>query len=444
MGAICTDFAGLDPVAPEERPAQKIRAPGQKNISSFLRRSALPFNIAGPMPAERKPVTSTESVHAGDTRTKPFDAVPQPIVQTSTYTYENTAEIVAHTSGRHPRDDREEYGRYGNPTTRAVEKRMAALEQTEDALLFASGMAAITTSILALVKAGQHIVFFKDGYRMTREFIIGTLSNFGVAHTLVDAGDLAALERAIRPETRLVVSESPTNPYLSCIDLARLAAICKAHRGVKTMIDATFATPVNCRPAAFGIDLVVHSATKYLAGHNDVLAGVVCGPQGLVSLTRDLRGVLGSVCDPHAAYLVGRGLKTLTLRVERQNATALTIARHLEGHPSVETVFYPGLPSHADHSIASAQMSGFGGVVSFVVKGGLDGASRVIDRMKLPRIGPSFGGVESLIEQPSVMSFYEMTSEERARIGIIDGLVRLAVGIEDASDLLADLDQALG
>jgi cystathionine gamma-synthase len=394
-------------------------------------------------PAPSTLVTSTDAVHAGDTRNKPFDSVPQPIVQTATYTYETTAEIVLHTSGRHPRDDREEYGRYGNPTVRAVEKRMAALEGTEDAVFFTSGMAAITTSILALVKAGQHVVFFKDGYRMTREFITGTLAGFGVAHTLLDAGDLDGLPGAIRRETRLVVSESPTNPYLSCVDLARLSGICKAHRGVKTMIDATFATPVNCRPAAFGIDLVVHSATKYLAGHNDVLAGVVCGPSGLVSLTRHLRGVLGSVCDPHAAFLVGRGLKTLALRVERQNATALTLARHLEEHPAVERVFYPGLPSHADHAIAARQMRGFGGVVSFVVKGGLDAASGVIDRVKLPRIGPSFGGVESLIEQPAVMSFYEMTSEQRASIGIKDGLVRLSVGIEDAADLLADLDQAL-
>jgi cystathionine gamma-synthase len=395
------------------------------------------------MPSERKTITSTDAVHAGEPRTKHYDSVPQPIVQTATYTFESSAEIVQLTSGTHPREEREEYGRYGNPTVRAVEKRMASLEGTEDAILFASGMAAVSTTILALVKAGQHVVFFKDGYRMTRELVTGTLSSFGVAHTLVDAGDLAGLEKALRPETRLVVSESPTNPYLSCVDLAKLSAICKARRGLKTLIDATFATPVNCRPADFGIDLIAHSATKYLAGHNDVLAGVLCGPQGLVSITRDLRGVLGSVCDPHAAFLVGRGLKTLALRVERQNESALAIARHLEGHACIERVFYPGLASHADHAIASAQMKGFGGVVSFVVKGGLDAASRVVDRMKLARIGPSFGGVESLIEQPAIMSFYELTPEERANIGIQEGLVRLAVGIEDAADLIADLDQAL-
>jgi len=269
------------------------------------------------------------------------------------------------------------------------------------------------------------------------------LARLGVTHTLLPAGDVAALPRAIRPETRLVISESPTNPYLSCVDLESVVAACRARRTVKSLIDATLATPVNCRPAAFGIDLVVHSATKYLAGHNDVLAGVVCGPSGLVSMVRDLRGVLGGVCDPHAAFLVGRGLKTLSLRIEHQNATALALAERLERHPRIERVFYPGLASHATHAIARAQMRGFGGVVSFIVKGGLTAASRVVDSVKLARIGPSFGGVESMIEQPAVMSYYEMTSEQRAAIGIADGLVRMSVGVEETADLLADLEQAL-
>jgi cystathionine gamma-synthase len=239
------------------------------------------------------------------------------------------------------------------------------------------------------------------------------------------------------------LSESPTNPYLSCVDLAALAAIAKPHRGLKTMIDATFASPVNCRPAAAGIDLVVHSATKYLAGHNDVLGGVVCGPRGLVSVVRDMRGVLGSVCDPHAAWLVLRGLKTLKLRVDAQNATGMKVARLLEAHPRIERVFYPGLPSHPDHALAARQMSGFGGVVTFVVKGGLAGARKLIDALALPRIGPSFGGVESLVEPPVLMSYYEMTPEQRAEIGIQEGLVRLSLGVEDADDLCRDLSRAL-
>jgi cystathionine gamma-synthase len=392
---------------------------------------------------ERKTINATDAVHAGDERSKAYDSIPMPIVQTATYSFADTAELVAYTEGRHPTADRGEYGRYGNPTVRAVELRLAALEGTEDAVLFASGMAAVTTSLFALVKAGQHVVLFQDCYRRTLEFVTDVLARFGVAHTLLPAGDVASLPGAIRPETRMVISESPTNPYLACIDLERVAAACGARRTVKSLIDATFATPVNCRPASFGIDLVVHSATKYLAGHNDVMAGVVCGPSGLISMIRDLRGVLGGVCDPHAAFLVGRGLKTLPLRVERQNATAQAIAERLAKHPRIERVFYPGLPSHATHGVARAQMRGFGGVVSFIAKGGLEAASRIVDGAKLARIGVSFGGVETLIEQPAIMSYYEMTSEQRAAVGIADGLIRLAVGVEDAADLIADLEQAL-
>jgi cystathionine gamma-synthase len=394
--------------------------------------------------SERKGTTSTDAVHAGDDKRKPYDAIPTPIVQTATYAFADTAEIVAYTQGRHPNQDRGEYGRYGNPTVSALEKRLAALEGTEDAVVFSSGMAAVTTALFALVRAGQHVVLFRDCYRRTLEFVTDILARFGVAHTLLDSGDVPSLEKALRPETRMVVSESPTNPHLSCIDLERLAATCQKRRGLKSLIDATIATPINCRPATFGIDLVVHSATKYLAGHNDVLAGVVCGPSGLCSMIHDLRGVLGNVCDPHAAFLVGRGLKTLSVRVEKQNATGLVVATRLEKHPRVERVYYPGLPSHPTHGFASVYMRGYGGVVSFVIRGGLNAASRFVDAMKLARIGPSFGGVEALIEQPAVMSYYGMTSDERSAVGIADGLVRLSVGLEDAADLVADLEQALG
>jgi cystathionine gamma-synthase len=339
--------------------------------------------------------------------------------------------------------EREEYGRYGNPTVREVEKRLAALENTEDAVLFSSGMAAVTTATMALTKAGDHVVLFRDCYRRTRQFVAGTLARFGVASSLVAPGDLEELSRIINPKTKLVISESPTNPYLSCVDLKGLAKVIGNHRGVRSIIDATFATPVNCRPASFGIDLVVHSATKYLAGHNDVLAGVVAGPAHLISLIRDLRHVLGSVCDPHAAFLVGRGLKTLALRIERQNVTAAAIARALERHPAILRVFYPGLSSHADHAIAREQMHGFGGVVSFLVKGGGPAARKLVDGCKLAKIAPSLGGVETLIEQPAIMSYFEMTPEERAAIGIDDGLVRLSVGIEEPRDILGDLENAL-
>ncbi len=392
---------------------------------------------------EKKTATSTDAVHAGDVKRKAFDAIPEAIVQTATYTFADTREILDLAEGTHPRADREEYGRYGNPTCRALEQRIAALEGVEDAVLFSSGMAAVTTTILALAKAGQHVVFFAESYRMTREFVVRTLGGLGITHTIVDAGDTAALKDAIRPETRLVALESPTNPHLLTTDLDALVSACAPHPRVKTLIDATFATPINCRPAAFGVDLVAHSATKYLAGHNDVLAGVVSGSRATTSLLRDLRGVLGNVCDPHAAFLVARGMKTLGIRVTKQNATALALARFLERHPAVERVFYPGLVSHPTHAIAAAQMTGFGGVVSFVVKGGLAAASRVVDRVEMARIAPSFGGVESLLEAPVVMSYHEMSPEERARLGLEDGLVRFAVGIEDAEDVILDLDRAL-
>jgi len=393
--------------------------------------------------SERPGITSTDAVHAGEDKLKPCDAVTMPIVQTATYAFADTAEIALYTSGRHPNPDRGEYGRYGNPTVRAVERRLAALEGTEDAALFASGMAAVTSSLFALVRSGQHIVLFEDCYRRTLEFVREVLPRFGVEHTLLASCDVASLPDALRTETRMVISESPTNPYVACVDLEKIAAACRSRRAVKSMIDATIATPVNCRPATFGIDLIVHSATKYLAGHNDVLAGVVCGPAGLVSMIRDLRGVLGAVCDPHAAFLVGRSLKTLTLRVEKQNATAQIVAERLAIHPRVEKVFYPGLKSHPSHATARAQMRGFGGVVSFIVKGGIEAGSRVVDSVSLARIGPSFGGVETLIEQPAVMSYYEMTTQERAAVGIADGLVRLSVGIEEPADLVADLEKAL-
>ncbi|CAN5713301.1 PLP-dependent aspartate aminotransferase family protein [soil metagenome] len=396
------------------------------------------------MTTEKRTASSTDAVHAGVGPNEAFDSVPTPLVQTSTYTFRDSAEIVALTTGTHERPHRDEYGRYGNPTCRAVEERLAALEATDDAVLFSSGMAAVTTTILALVKQGQHVVLFRDCYRMTREFVCGTLASVGVTSTLVPAGDIAAMKAALRPETRLVVSEAPSNPYLRCVDLAALAEVCKPVRGLRTMIDATFATPIHCRPADFGIDLVVHSATKYLAGHHDVLAGAVCAPSHLTSLVRDLRGVLGNVLDPHAAFLVARGMKTLALRMRQHPATALEVASFLEGHPKVERVHYPGLASHPDHAIAARQMNGFGGVVSFVAAGGLDGARRVVDGARLARIAPSLGGPETLIEQPAVMSFYEMTPEERHEAGIEDGLIRLAVGLEEPADVIADLRTALG
>jgi len=382
---------------------------------------------------------STLSVHGGEPRPKDGNAVATPIMQTATYTFANTEEIVDHFEGR---ITREEYGRYGNPTQRIAEHKLAALEGAQEAALFASGMAAITTTLFAMLSRGAHVVVTDDAYRRTRQFLHQALRRYGVEVSTVPAGDYERMEEAVRQTTRLIFSESPTNPYNRILDLEQVAAIGSRHR-VKTVIDSTFATPINQRPLEFGIDLVIHSATKYLGGHNDLMAGVVLGSAELVGAIRDFEGVTGAVPDPLGTYLLIRGIKTLALRVTRQNENAQRLAEFLEGHPKVERVHYPGLRSHPEHAIATRQMRGFGGVVSFEVCGDLAAASRLIDACRIPLIAPSLGGVESLIEQPALMSFYELSTEERLQVGIKDALVRYSVGIEDADDLIADLRQAL-
>jgi cystathionine gamma-synthase len=390
-----------------------------------------------------KSTTSTDAVHAGIERARSHHTLTPSIAQTATYTFENTATLERYMRGEDPDPEREEYGRYGNPTVRELERRVAALEGAEDAVAFASGMAATSTSLLALLKAGDHVVLFRDCYRRTRQLVTQTLLRFGVEHSVVDAGDLSAMEQALRPNTRLVVTESPTNPLNFCVDLEKLSALVKAKGRIRTLVDSTFATPVNSKPLALGIDLVLHSATKYLSGHNDVLGGVVAGPSHIISLLRDTRGVVGSVLDPHAAFLIMRGLKTLSLRVERQNQSALALAKALAQHPKVERVYYPWLESHPSFPIATAQMQGGGAVVSFVVRGGRAAASRVVDAARIPQIAASLGGVESLIEQPAIMSFFELSDEELNKIGIDPALIRLSVGIEETDDLVEDLLSAL-
>ncbi len=397
------------------------------------------------LPAARvKRGPSTEAVHAGRAEAYPYHALNVPVVQTATYTFEDTADLCAFQEARMwgGARDRTEYGRYGNPTVAACEAKLAALDHGQAALLFASGMNAVTTILLAMLPGGAHIVIGDDCYRRTRQFCKTFLKRLGISATVVPMGDLGALEAALQPNTRLIISESPTNPYLRVVDLVRLTEIAKRH-GVKTLIDSTFASPVNQCPLDFGIDLVVHSATKYLSGHNDLLAGVAVGQAGLIDSLRQSLGVLGGVADPHTAALLLRGLKTLALRVERQNQNGQAIAEFLESQPRVKRVWYPGLESHPDHVIARAQMLGCGGVVSFEVDGALEDTSRFVDAVEIPIIAASLGGVESLIEQPALMSYYELSTEERLAVGIKDNLVRLALGVEDTDDLIADLAQAL-
>jgi len=387
---------------------------------------------------------STRSVHAGEARAKPYHALTTPIMQTSTFTFEDTADLVAFKEAFLWGDvkERSEYGRYGNPTVYAVERKLAELDNGQAALLFSSGMAAVTTTLLMLLSAGTHVVMTDDCYRRTRQFVTEFLKRYDIDATLVPMGDYEALEAAIQPNTRVIVSESPTNPYLRIVDIPRLVEIAHRHQ-VKTIIDSTFATPINQRPLEYGVDFVMHSATKYLGGHNDLLAGVVVGSDYLIGGLRDVQGMMGAVNDPHSAYLLLRGLKTLGLRVDRHNDTAMQVAQYLEGHPRVERVFYPGLPSHPDHKTAKEQMDGYGGVVSFELAADLETTGKFVDALEIPYIGPSLGGVESLVIQVAQATYYELSSEERAALGISDTLVRLAVGIEDANDLIADLEQAL-
>ena len=383
----------------------------------------------------------TLSVRGPEPRRKAHDSPTTPIVCASTYAFDDTEECARYFRGEIARD---EYGRYGNPTVRAAEEKLAALDAGEEAALFPSGMAAITTTLLQLLRAGDHIVLCADGYRRTRQFVTKFLPGLGVEFTLVPAGDETALFAALRPgTTRAIFTESPTNPYLRVADLEIFARARRACPGAVLIVDSTFATPINQRPLELGADLVIHSATKYLAGHNDLLAGSVCGARKLIAPIRDLRGILGCVLDPHAAFLLLRGLKTLALRVERHNASTLRIARWLETDPRVRQVFHPGLPSHPDHALALRTLRGFGGVVSFRVRGDLARASGVVDACRLATIAPSLGAVETLIEQPAVMSFFALTTAQREELGIYDDLIRLSVGIEDAEDLIADLSQAL-
>lgn len=383
--------------------------------------------------------SATSSVHAGELRQQEANAITTPIYQTSTFWFRNSKEVTDYQEGK---SQREEYGRYGNPTWRAVERKVSALEGGEESVLFASGMCAATTTFMALLPEGSHLIVTSDCYRRTRQFINQFLSRMGVETTVIEPGNLAEFEAAIRPNTALFFTESPTNPYLRVIDVSAFTKAAHA-RGVKVIIDSTFATPVNHRPLGDGADLVLHSATKYLGGHNDLLAGTLTGPKTIVEPVRKALGVLGGIIDSHAAWLLLRGIKTLDIRMERHNANGMAIARYLEAHPKIKRVWYPGLASHPDHGIAIRQMKGFGGVVTFEIDTDLAGAMRFIDATTIPYQAPSLGGVESLIELPVTMSFWDVPKPKRLELGITDSLVRFAAGIENAADLLADLEQAL-
>jgi cystathionine gamma-synthase len=395
--------------------------------------------VADDIPSSQSGV-STIAIHAGEARQKPGDAITDPIFCASTYTFADTQSVIDFIQQKLPR---EEYGRYGNPGEKVVERKLAALEGGEAALLFSTGMAAIVGLLMTKLSAGDEIIFFDECYHRSREFCSMLLSRFGVVTRQVPACDYEAMEAAVTPRTKLLVSESPTNPHLSVVDLDRFVAIGRKH-GIETLIDATLGTPYNVRPLAAGVDYVLHSATKYLAGHNDLLAGAIIGSAEKLEPVRKMRGLMGAINSPHNIYLLQRGLKTFELRMQQHNRNGLAVAQYLASHPKIERVYYPGLETHSYYDVARRTMRGFGGLVTFQVKDAdWRATANVVDAVRIPRIGPSLGGVESLIEQPLVMSYFECTPEDRQRFGIRDNMIRLACGIENTDDLIADLAQAL-
>jgi cystathionine gamma-synthase len=392
-------------------------------------------------PKNWKPATL--GIHGMDRVHHAHYAVSTPIVHTSNYYFENTQEVYdfmkGKSEGRLLREH--EYGRYGNPTQTECERKLAAIEGAERAVLFSSGMSAVILTLMTFMRRDGHIIFTSDCYRQTRDFAANLLAEFGIQVSMVDP-TAGAIEKAIRPNTNVIFTESPTNPYLRCLDLEAVVKVAKQHK-VLTIIDATLATPYNIKPLEMGVDVVVHSATKYLGGHNDLLAGVALGSDKLMNDVYRMQRMIGATPGPLTCFLLERGLKTFGLRMKHHNEAGLAIAHMLEAHPKIEKVWYPGLDSHPDRAIAKEQMKGFGSVVTFLLRGDDAKTRKFIDSLELFLITPSLGGSESLVTQMWMMSFFDYPAEYRKKIGMSDNLVRLALGLEDVDDLTADLKQAL-
>jgi cystathionine gamma-synthase len=381
----------------------------------------------------------TMAVWAGEGEPSYAGATEVPIFYSCAFGYPDVDEWIDTALGRRPGHI---YSRNTNPTVSAFEHKMQTLEGAEAATSFSTGMAAISNTLFTLLSPGDRVVSVKDTYGGTNRIFLEFLPRFGIESELCDTTDHEQIEAAIAKGCTVLYLETPTNPTLKVLDIARLAAA--GHEaGAIVVTDNTFATPVNQHPLALGVDLVLHSATKFIGGHADVLGGVLCGAPDLVAKVYHYREITGAMLDPMAAFLLLRSMKTLDLRVRRQNENALHIAEWLERHPAVEVVNYPGLESHPQHEVAARQMTGFGGVLSFGVKGGLEAVKRVLPRLRLAHRAANLGAVNTLAGPPAATSHVECTPEERAAMGIPEGLIRYSVGIEDAADLIADLEQAL-
>jgi cystathionine beta-lyase/cystathionine gamma-synthase len=381
---------------------------------------------------------STKAVRAGERTDPETGSVVTPIYETSVFAFTSTQQLIDAVTEKNSRDV---YTRWSNPTITAAETKIAELEDAEDCAVFSSGMAAISTAIINLVSPDDHIVSVRDLYGGTVGLFSDLMTRFRVRTTFVESTNISEIESAVRSDTKVLFLETPTNPTLKLVDLEKAAQIAE-EKGAKVLVDNTLASPYNQQPLHFGCSATIHSATKYLAGHNDVTAGAITGPKELIEPMKKLRRTLGGVLDPHAAWLLLRGMKTLAVRMEKQNVNGQEVAEYLESHPSVEKVYYPGLRTHPQHSLAKRQMKGFGGVLSFELKGDINRTIRFVDNLKLALLGASLGGTETLVSQPSTVSHYFMDLAERRKAGISDSLVRLSLGIEDAADIIADLAQA--
>ena len=383
---------------------------------------------------------ATKLIHAGegvDTGATP--SLTTPIYETSTFVFDSVADVIKYQEGKL---NGYLYSRYENPTVVAVEQKLAAVDGAEASLLFSSGMAAISTALLTLLKSGDEILCCSAIYGGTFHIIEDLLPRLGITHRFISIEELANVGSVIGPKTKIVWFESPINPTLRCVDVRAVAAACKK-AGVLAAIDNTFASAINQPVLSMGIDLSMQSCTKYLNGHSDVTGGALSGSAALMAPIAKMRRLLGGVMDPLPAFALGRGMKTMPLRVAQHNANALTVAQFLEGHQAIQRVYYPGLASHPDHAIAARQMSGFGGVVTIDVKGGRDGAFRVFDKLEVVKRAASLGGVESICSLPILTSQYGLTDDELVKAGVTKGMIRISVGLEDAGDLISDLDQAL-
>ncbi|CAN6288273.1 unnamed protein product [Urochloa humidicola] len=443
-----TSLGKISLLKQQRRLLQPLNSPKHKRVTATPPAGLLQelLGDARQSPKPRRASDETLAVHAGEKLGKgaqeaaTSDSIATPIVSGTTHWFKSSEDLIAFKEGRR---HSHEYGRYSNPTVKVLEDKISALERAEATLVTSSGMNAIVATLLALVPPGGHIVTTTDCYSEARAFIRDRLSKMGVRSTFIDLDDMKSLEAVLElDDVTLFYADSPTNPLLKCVDIRMVAQLCH-RKGALLCIDSTLASPINQKPLTLGADIVLHSATKYMAGHHDVIAGCVSGSDALIAKIRAWHHDLGGAISPNAAYMIIRGLKTMALRVEAHNRTALQMAQLLECHPKIEKVHYPGLESSPWHQVAKSQMTGYGGVVSFEVKSDLCGTMRFVDALEIPLIATSLGGCESLVQQPAVMSFWGKSDEEKAKNGIKDNFVRFSFGIEKFEDLRDDILQAL-